>query len=322
MGTSPPCHRFPSTPGSRLAHLAWVGQAWRFSCARPTSWPLSCLASASGGACEACSGSSPPESANLLDMRFVGFSGPSFEAQRVKVKTSGVKLPKELFEGDPLAVTPFRPSFAFDTQPDSGDIDFDSNSGDEVVAAADGDDDGGDFDESDEDPEGIIGEELEEVPPLAPPAEVTGLASAADQSVDEDAEQLLQALQADDEGAEEAAPSNTQLDVAVAACSISATGHISCTKAPWRERASLGRLTTWPASLPEDQRSISLRCTAHSRCSVAKKRKVVSDSLLIRWLLQGKRPPPLASCAEKDRSRDEHMALFRQMFADEQQRRG
>lgn len=69
---------------------------------------------------------------------------------------------------------------------------------------------------------------------------------------------------------------------------VSGMGYITCGEAPWSEIASIGRITSRPASKPEPQRSTSVRCDLHSGCvSPAKARWRVSNEDLLTWLCTG-----------------------------------
>lgn len=72
---------------------------------------------------------------------------------------------------------------------------------------------------------------------------------------------------------------------AVRASSISGLGYVKCPAAPWNCKATAGRLTTWPTEKPLSQRSVSMRCYYHPKCSVAKGRWQVTDNELLCWLL-------------------------------------
>jgi hypothetical protein len=83
---------------------------------------------------------------------------------------------------------------------------------------------------------------------------------------------------------------------AVADCSVSARGHITCSREPWRSRGLLGRVTEWPAKAP---RSVSMRCLAHARCTWAAVRREVTDAQLIQWLLLAVTVPAEGSAADQ-----------------------
>lgn len=117
------------------------------------------------------------------------------------------------------------------------------------------------------------------------------------------------------EAANDEAPEGPSVEEAVRASSISEGGHVSCALEPWRSRASLGRITTWPEHQPHEKRSVSMRCFLHPRCSAARARSKVSDELLLTWLYSGVVPEPGADKQQKDALRDQHISRFKQMMS-------
>lgn len=67
-------------------------------------------------------------------------------------------------------------------------------------------------------------------------------------------------------------------------CIIDSIGSISCSLEPWLSWGVLGKLTTWPSHKPEAQRSMSVKCALHYKCSVAKKRNLGTDEKVLWWL--------------------------------------
>lgn len=100
-----------------------------------------------------------------------------------------------------------------------------------------------------------------------------------------------------------------------AAAEVQATGHVRSRMHPWNKLAAVGRITTWPENKPMDSRSVSCRCYAHPRCSIAKPRKRVTDAVLLTWLFSGRIPSIESTAAEKAAMQREHLAKFDEVLA-------
>jgi hypothetical protein len=101
-----------------------------------------------------------------------------------------------------------------------------------------------------------------------------------------------------------------QIRAAVAMSVVSPAGYVRCTQPPWDGRAVLGRVTSWPASVPEALRSCSMRCYAHPRCSLARPRRATTNEALIEWLLHGALPP-ISEAPTPAAQASMHMDLWR-----------
>ena len=70
---------------------------------------------------------------------------------------------------------------------------------------------------------------------------------------------------------------------------VSPMGYIATDVVPWSAMASVGRITSWPASVDLAKRSVSCRCYMHPGCSSpARRRAQISDAELIDWLFSEK----------------------------------
>lgn len=232
---------------------------------------------------------------SLLLMRVLG-AGPPFQhaARRRATTASGAscELPPEFSLGDPFQhgadqgrggdgglLEPWSDMFAWDDVAGSGS----SSDGEGAHGPQEGA-------QADADEGGASGVEDEEAPEEAE----TDLAEA---------------------GVAEASVATASPAEAAAAARVGAMGYVSCPLAPWAEIPQPGRITTWPASRPEHQRSVACRCYQHPRCSVTKSRRAVGDDVLLQWLFSGELPPEGATAAQRAELRDAHMNKFHELCA-------
>lgn len=104
------------------------------------------------------------------------------------------------------------------------------------------------------------------------------------------------------------------IDAAIAAASVSSTGHITSDFGHWAALRMVGRITSWPAHLPEERRSFSCKCYLHPGCSSAAVRRHTADNnALMRWLFAGALEPDAVPSRKKE-LREEHMKLWTTMF--------
>ena len=104
------------------------------------------------------------------------------------------------------------------------------------------------------------------------------------------------------------------IEDAIANCKVSESGYVTCPVPPWDAR-TLGRITTWPKTKDEADRSTSCKCYIHSGCfSPAKLTKDCSQEFLLRWLLGGKIPAPGASTDRKREWGDMHKLAFTRSY--------
>ena len=106
-------------------------------------------------------------------------------------------------------------------------------------------------------------------------------------------------------------PPPPSLEDLIAATTVSPSGHVSCSIAPWSARPVLGRITTWPQDREEIKRSVSLRCSLHPRCSVARARRRAPDELLLRWLYSQGCPADATPRGELEAQGKTHVAHWR-----------
>lgn len=245
----------------------------------------------------------PTDTRDLLTMRILG-RGDAFDyaAAVQKQHRKNWQLPKELFMGDPLQM-PISPGVcsggddSVDAVADDAGVDGDS--------VSDMSSDNADLQEQ------FLGHGVSSQNGWV------GDGGGGDGGEDEDGDverDLLFVVQA---AVEEELPATPTVAEAAAASTVSQTGYIVCSIEPWRSIPALGRITTWPANRALEQRSSSMRCYLHPRCSVAKKRSDVTDDIYMRWLYSGTVLDPDATAERKKECAAEHMALFKQMFAAE-----
>lgn len=133
-----------------------------------------------------------------------------------------------------------------------------------------------------------------DVPALARLEAHSGNASASSHGPMEDAagaavleDAALQSALAEDAGSAEPEQKPATVQQAVAAAVVSSSGHVSCPLSPFSSRAFWARITTFPDTAPMENRSVSCYCYLHPKCSVAKKRRMVSDEKLLEWAFSG-----------------------------------
>ena len=102
----------------------------------------------------------------------------------------------------------------------------------------------------------------------------------------------------------------SDLERFVDAGTADADGFITCSLPPWASEGCLGRITDFPKDKPPSQRSITLKCALHDKCTTApRKRRVISDRMLLFWLYSVK----LERFVSRDRSAEltaEHNRQF------------
>ena len=114
--------------------------------------------------------------------------------------------------------------------------------------------------------------------------------------------------------AAEAPPVPTVADL-VTSAEVDRAGYVTSPIHPWGRRA-IGRITTWPAHKPLENRSVSAKCYLHPGCaSPAKSRRTCSDAVLLEWLMSGQVPPPGATHEVKQAMIAAHRAQFAAIFA-------
>lgn len=101
------------------------------------------------------------------------------------------------------------------------------------------------------------------------------------------------------------------IDELVRSATFTAQGYVSTDIEPFCRQKPCGRVTTWPASKPLHQRSVSMRCYMHPSCSFAKPRSKVTDSDLLSWLFSMPPPELGSSSAQRKAAGQEHMLLLR-----------
>ena len=139
----------------------------------------------------------------------------------------------------------------------------------------------------------------------APVPEEDGQMVETETSADENA---LAAAVAEEQLGEPPMPS---LDDLCAAAGMSPSGDVRCPLEPWASLGRIGRFTTWPANLPLEHRSCSMKCYVHSNCtSPALKTWRVTKAAMIRWLLSGELPAKTATTEDKKRLAVAHKGLF------------
>ena len=100
----------------------------------------------------------------------------------------------------------------------------------------------------------------------------------------------------------------------VATCTMTPLGYISTTLPPLSALAVVGRITDWPADKPEPDRSCSCRCYMHPGCTTpAKRRRFLTNDLLLRWLFAGDFLPD-GTREEKKAAGERHKRMFKDMF--------
>ena len=98
---------------------------------------------------------------------------------------------------------------------------------------------------------------------------------------------------------------------AARAAEIGAEGYVYATVPPWSHTIPLGRLATFPDSLPMEGRSVSCRCYMHLACSIVRMRAAYTDEALLRWLFEGEPLEAGTSMRERRAARGEHMGKLR-----------
>lgn len=89
-------------------------------------------------------------------------------------------------------------------------------------------------------------------------------------------------------GMVEPVPPEITIDHLVETAQIDENGYVTSPVPPWSDYAHIGRRTTWPSTLPMDQRSVGMQCYLHPKCrSPARRRKHISDRVLLHWLFSG-----------------------------------
>ena len=274
----------------------------------------------------------------LLDMDVIG-RGEEFEPPK-KVKRTKAN------RADPMPDVLLLDPLAFGRAAGAAfRMDVDAGDGDAAAAGGDGDDrdqdpehvpdDGGnplahnaDFDAMDGLSDGDLSDIAHVLADVAqggcdvPDLGSIGPEAAADVDLETDAE------------AEEAAPpaaaaaaaaddSGIGHDIGVAALTprelavraeVSDTGYVSVADLPWSAYARHpGRITTWPANKPVEQRSVSMRCYLHPGCSIAKGRLRITDLRLLEWLFSAEVNIG-APVAEQHAMRARHKAAFNDIF--------
>lgn len=258
------------------------------------------------------------EDGSLMDMRVLR-AGDAFRSAKAaprKRKAPDADLPAEIY-GDPLdygraagAAASFSAAAAttWTSNSSSSGVEGVEQCGDPVSGEADigGDDLLDQFADLGaavmEDVRGIMLEAAENFASLGDddaaegidvwPSDDFGEQAHADSESDLELEKAIVATEGAESGHEDglvAAPSvvPSVLDLCSQAV-IDENGYISCPVAPWSAWPTLARLSSWPASKPLEQRSVSVKCHMHTGCSSpAKRRAAVTNQQLLHWLFQG-----------------------------------
>lgn len=154
------------------------------------------------------------------------------------------------------------------------------------------------------------------------PTNPVGAPDAAADDENDDAEALAEsgalemAATADvDLGAMPAPTDHTQTPQSLAAsATVSDLGYVSSPDPRFNDVPNIGRITTWPAKMPLERRSVSCRCYMHPNCtSPAKRRWAVGDDILLQWLFSGQCDPN-ASRERKEKLGEEHRAKWRTLY--------
>ena len=98
---------------------------------------------------------------------------------------------------------------------------------------------------------------------------------------------------------------------AARAADIGAEGYVYATVPPWSHTIPLGRLATFPDSLPMEGRSVSCRCYMHLACSIVRMRATYTDEALLRWWFAGEPLEEGKSMKERRAARGERMGKLR-----------
>jgi hypothetical protein len=86
----------------------------------------------------------------------------------------------------------------------------------------------------------------------------------------------------------DAAPPILAAEECALVAEVDADGYIFCPLEAVCQYKPCGRITFFPAELPPERQSVSIRCRIHAQCSFTRTRRNVSNARLLRWLFTAK----------------------------------